>query len=156
MLFCLLAFHSFFPEWPSVLSRLLRSEFSIAQSPHLRLTISCLPCPHLSLSFLCCPGPAVSAIHDILPLVLCFIVFIVVLNLLCYFVCGGHLHPPIWECSLAPSNTRNLCSFGDGWMWLAFLPVSLFLVLPRSGRLWKDSGPQPEFYTENSFMHQGK
>lgn len=41
-------------------------------------------------------------------------------------------------------------------MWLVFLLISLFLILPRNERLWKYFGPQTEFYTEIFLMFKGK
>lgn len=51
-----------------------------------------------------------------------------------------HLPHPSLEFNLAPCSAR-ICLFGDAQMWLAFLPVYLFLILPRSKRLLKYLGP---------------
>lgn len=126
------------------LSYFLSSGYSShCSEPPPKLTAAALRCPHLSPFFLLLLSRALQPCHSWHPyLVLCFLVINTFKNLLCYR--GGVTYLSrchMLELNPAPCDTSNLCLFGDGWMWLAFLPISLFLVKTGSRRLWKYFGP---------------
>ena len=84
------------PRVAFILSRLLRSEFSIPQSPHLRLTVSCLPYPCPSLSLLPLLSWAPCLCHSWHPsLGALFYSSYCIFKSPLLFVCVGHLYPPI-------------------------------------------------------------